>query len=241
MRTGSNALHNHEKPMVIAIDGPAASGKSTLAERLAQRLGFFYFDTGVMYRAATLAAMTDLGGVDDEEAVTKLTAEIRIDVQPPSVEDGRVMDVLLNGEDVTWEIRTPKVDLNVSPVSAYEGVRKILTQRQREIGMRGSMVMVGRDIGTVVFPDARYKIYLEASSEERARRRLKEVLQRGESHSFEEVLQSILRRDRIDSTRKHAPLKPAADAVIIDTDGKTIDQVIEETLSVVNPETSNGN
>jgi len=228
-------LHNHEKPLVIAIDGPAASGKSTLAKRLAERLGFFYFDTGVMYRAATLAAMTDLGGVEDEAAVTNLTASIQIDVQPPTVQDGRVMDVLMNGEDVTWEIRTPKVDQNVSPVSTYRGVRKILTERQRDIGMRGNMVMVGRDIGTVVFPDARYKIYLEASPEERARRRLKEMLQRGESHTFEEVLQSILRRDRIDSTRIHAPLKPAADAVIIDTDGKTIEEVLEETLAIVKP------
>lgn len=236
MRTGSNTLLEHEKPMVIAIDGPAASGKSTLAERLAQRLGFFYFDTGVMYRAATLAALNDLGGVDDEAAVTSLTEVIRIDVQPPSVEDGRMMDILLNGKDVTWEIRTPSVDRNVSPVSAYAGVRQILTDRQREIGLRGNMVMVGRDIGTVVFPDARYKIYLEASPEERSRRRLREMLLRGESHSFEEVLQSILRRDGIDSTRKHAPLKPAADAVIIDTDGKTIEEVLEETLSIVNPQ-----
>lgn len=228
-------MHNHEKPLVIAIDGPAASGKSTLAKRLAERLGFFYFDTGVMYRAATLAAMTDLGGVEDEAAVTNLTASIQIDVQPPTVQDGRVMDVLMNGEDVTWEIRTPKVDQNVSPLSTYRGVRKILTERQRDIGMRGNMVMVGRDIGTVVFPDARYKIYLEASPEERARRRLKEMLQRGESHTFEEVLQSILRRDRIDSTRIHAPLKPAADAVIIDTDGKTIEEVLEETLAIVKP------
>lgn len=237
MRTGSDALHNHEKPLVIAIDGPAASGKSTLAKRLAERLRFFYFDTGVMYRAATLAAMNDLGGVEDEAAVTNLTASIQIDVQPPTVQDGRVMDVLLNGEDVTWEIRTPKVDQNVSPLSAYQGVRKILTKRQREIGVRGNIVMVGRDIGTVVFPDARYKIYLEASPEERARRRLKEMLQRGESHDFEEVLQSILRRDRIDSTRIYAPLKPAADAVIIDTDGKTIEEVLEETLAIVKPRT----
>ena len=230
-------MHNHEKPLVIAIDGPAASGKSTLAKRLAERLRFFYFDTGVMYRAATLAAMNDLGGVEDEAAVTNLTASIQIDVQPPTVQDGRVMDVLLNGEDVTWEIRTPKVDQNVSPLSAYQGVRKILTKRQREIGVRGNIVMVGRDIGTVVFPDARYKIYLEASPEERARRRLKEMLQRGESHDFEEVLQSILRRDRIDSTRIYAPLKPAADAVIIDTDGKTIEEVLEETLAIVKPRT----
>ncbi len=232
-------MHNDEKPLVIAIDGPAASGKSTLAERLARCLGFFYFDTGVMYRAATLAALEDLNGVEDEEAVTKLTEAIRIDVQPPSIEDGRIMDVLLNGEDVTWEIRTPRVDRNVSPVSAYPGVRRILTERQREIGLRGNMVMVGRDIGTVVFPDARYKIYLEASPEERARRRLKEFLCRGETRTFEDILQSILRRDGIDSTRKYAPLKPAPDAVIIDTEGKTIEDVLEETLSHIDPSLKN--
>ncbi len=235
MSTRGAAMRKQQKPLVIAIDGPAASGKSTLAEKLAQRLGFFYFDTGVMYRAATLAAMKDLGGVEDEKAVTRLTAAIQIDVRPPTVEDGRVMDVLLNGEDVTWEIRTPEVDRNVSPVSAYEGVRTILTNRQRDIGMRGNMVMVGRDIGTVVFPDARYKIYLEASPEERARRRLKEMQLRGETHSFEEVLQSIIRRDGIDSTRQHAPLKPAVDAIIIDTDGKSIEEVLEETLAIVQP------
>jgi len=235
MSTRGAAMRKQQKPLVIAIDGPAASGKSTLAEKLAQRLGFFYFDTGVMYRAATLASMNDLGGVEDEKAVTRLTAAVQIDVRPPSVEDGRVMDVLLNGEDVTWEIRTPEVDRNVSPVSAYEGVRTILTNRQRDIGMRGNMVMVGRDIGTVVFPDARYKIYLEASPEERARRRLKEMQLRGETHSFEEVLQSIIRRDGIDSTRQHAPLKPAVDAVIIYTYGKSIEEVLEETLAIVQP------
>ena len=232
-------MHTDEKPLVIAIDGPAASGKSTLAERLARCLGFFYFDTGVMYRAATLAALEDLGGVEDEETVTNLTEAIRIDVQPPSIADGRIMDVLLNGEDVTWEIRTPRVDRNVSPVSAYQGVRRILTERQREIGLRGNMVMVGRDIGTVVFPDARYKIYLEASPEERARRRLKEFLCRGETRTFEDILQSILRRDGIDSNRKYAPLKPAPDAVIIDTEGKTIEEVLEETLSHIDPSLKN--
>jgi cytidylate kinase len=145
------------------------------------------------------------------------------------------MDVLLNGKDVTWEIRTPRVDRNVSPVSAYLGVRRSLTERQREIGLRGNMVMVGRDIGTVVFPDARYKIYLDASPEERARRRFKEILSRGESRTFDDILQSILRRDGIDSTRKHAPLKPAADAIIICTDGKTIEEVLKETLSHIEP------
>lgn len=217
--------------IVIAIDGPAASGKSTLAERLAKRLGFFYFDTGVMYRAVTLAVMDRGVNVDDEEAITNLANQILIDVQPPSQQDGRVMDVLVNGADVTWEIRTPGVDQNVSKVSAYGGVRMAMTNQQRRIGLRGDVVMVGRDIGTVVFPDAEYKIYLDASPEERANRRYKEKIARGEDASYDEILNSIKRRDKIDSTRTIAPLKAAQDAIIIDTDGKTIEDVLEETLS----------
>ncbi len=217
--------------IVIAIDGPAASGKSTLAEKLAKQLGFFYFDTGVMYRAVTLAVITHGIHVDDEEAITSLANEIDIDVQPPSKQDGRMMDVLVDGKDVTWEIRTPVVDQNVSKVSAYAGVRTAMTNQQRRIGLRGDVVMVGRDIGTVVFPDAEYKIYLDASPEERANRRYKEKIARGENASYEEILSSIKRRDKIDSTRTIAPLKAAQDAIIIDTDGKTIEEVLEETLS----------
>lgn len=139
--------------------------------------------------------------------------------------------MLVDGRDITWEIRTPRVDQNVSPVSAYAGVRTAMTEQQRRIGRRGDVVMVGRDIGTVVFPDAQYKIYLDASPEERAWRRYHEKIGRGETASYDEILASIKRRDKIDSTRSVAPLKPAADAIIIDTDGKTIDEVMQETLS----------
>jgi len=224
-------LTDQSSSIVIAIDGPAASGKSTLAEKLALRLGFFYFDTGVMYRAVTLAALDECVDVNDEESITALSNRIQIDVQPPSRKDGRVMDVLVDGRDITWEIRTPRVDQNVSPVSAYAGVRTAMTEQQRRIGRRGDVVMVGRDIGTVVFPDAQYKIYLDASPEERAWRRYHEKIGRGEAASYDEILASIKRRDKIDSTRSVAPLKPAADAIIIDTDGKTIDEVMQETLS----------
>ena len=219
---------------MIAIDGPAASGKSTLAERMAVRLGFFYFDTGVMYRAVTLAALELLDSVEDEEKVTLIAESICIDVQPPSQLDGRMMDVLVNGKDVTWQIRSPLVDLNVSRVSTYPGVRKSMTEQQRRIGLRGNVVMVGRDIGTVVFPDAAYKIYLDASPEERARRRFEEIEARGEEGNYDEILASIRRRDKIDSSRKHAPLKPAEDALIINTDGKSIDEVVEESLTYLN-------
>jgi cytidylate kinase len=216
---------------LIAIDGPAASGKSTLAEILAQKLGYFYFDTGVMYRAATLVALEKFGNVDDEKLVSNLAAEIHIDVQNPSIKDGRRMDVLVDGRDVTWEIRTPMVDRNVSKVSAYKDVREALTDQQRRIGSRGDIVMVGRDIGTVVFPDAGKKIYLDASPEERAQRRFKEALCRDGKTTNEEILASIKRRDEIDSSRDVAPLRIAEDAFIINSDMKTIEQVVEEAMA----------
>ncbi|MEN6528872.1 MAG: (d)CMP kinase [Anaerolineaceae bacterium] len=225
-------MNQQEKSLVIAMDGPAASGKSTVGKILAERLGFFYFDTGVMYRAATLAALNYLGSVEDEQAVTGLAERIVIDVRPSSLEDGRVMDVLLDGKDVTWEIRTSEVERNVSQVSAYAGVRKALTEQQRKIGQRGNMVMAGRDIGTVVFPDAAFKIYLDASPQERARRRLLELEKRGLSASYDEILNGIIQRDKIDSTREHAPLKAAADAYIVNTDGKTVEQVVQECLQI---------
>lgn len=216
---------------LIAIDGPAASGKSTLAEIIAQKLGYFYFDTGVMYRAATLEALERFGNVDDEQKVSELAGKIQIDVQAPSVLDDRRMDVLVDGRDVTWEIRTPLVDKNVSKVSAYKDVRTALTEQQRRIGARGNMVMVGRDIGTVVFPDAKKKIYLDASPEERAMRRYKENLCRGGKSTFEDILASIRNRDKIDSSRVVAPLRIADDACIINSDGKTVDQVVSEAMN----------
>jgi len=215
-------------PRIIAIDGPAASGKSTLAEKLSASLNYLYFDTGVMYRAVTLAALKQLQSVEDEDAVTQLAEKIQIDVQAPTKKDGRSYTVLLNNQDVTWKIREPQVDRNVSKVSAYAGVRKAMTTQQRQIGGRGKVVMVGRDIGTVVFPEAELKIYLDASAEERARRRCLEKENRGETADYQEILGSIRRRDEIDSSRVHAPLRPAADAIIINSDGKTIEKVLSE-------------
>ena len=144
-------------PTIIAIDGPAASGKSTLAERMAAKLSYLYFDTGVMYRAVTLAALDKLSSVDDESVVTRLANEICIDVHVPEIMDGRKNTVLLDGVDVTWRLHEPRVDSNVSKVSAYAGVRIAMTEQQRSIGSRGAVVMVGRDIGTVVFPNAELK------------------------------------------------------------------------------------
>jgi cytidylate kinase len=220
-------------PRIIAIDGPAASGKSTIAERLARELGYLFFDTGVMYRAVTWAALDRLHFVDDEERVAVLANQVEIDVRSSSAADGRKCDVVLDGQDITWEIRTPEVEANVSQVSAYLQVRKAMTAQQRKIGQRGQVVMVGRDIGTVVLPEAELKIYLDASVEERARRRYEEICERGKQACYEEILVAMRRRDQIDSTRAIAPLKPAEDAVWMSTDGLSIDQVMLKVLKLV--------
>jgi cytidylate kinase len=212
-------------PSIIAIDGPAASGKTTLGRRLANALGYLFFDTGVMYRAVTWSALQRGIAIGDEAAVTRLAESAQIDVRPPSKDDGRACDVLLYGADITWETRRPEVDANVSPVSTYRGVRQALASQQRRIGLRGRVVMVGRDIGTVVLPEADLKIYLDASAEERARRRYEEIIQRGEKAVYDAILSGVRRRDEIDSTRAHSPLMAAADAVVLDSDQLNADEV----------------
>jgi len=212
-------------PNIIAIDGPAASGKSTIGKRLADRLGYLFFDTGVMYRAVTWVALQNNTDMHDEAAVTRLAEETHIDVAPASKSDGRACDVIVEGRDITWEARSPEVDANVSIVSAYAGVRRALSGQQRRIGQRGRVVMVGRDIGTVILPEADLKIYLDASAEERARRRYEETLARGKQADYEEILAKVRERDHIDSTRIVAPLRAAADAVHINSDEMNADEV----------------
>jgi cytidylate kinase len=165
---------------------------------------------------------------EDEEKVTSLAQTMEIEVKPPSASDGRQCTVIVEGRDVTWALRSPDVDEAVSPVSAYAGVREALTQRMRDIASSGDVIMVGRDIGTVVIPDADLKLYVVASASERAKRRHKQLERKGKSVSYHKVLVSIKRRDRIDSSRETAPLKPAPDAMIFDTTDLTIDAMFEK-------------
>lgn len=219
-------------PNIIAIDGPAASGKSTLGLRLAHALGYLFFDTGVMYRAVTWLALNRGVNINEESAVATLAEKTPIDVAPASTPDGRACDVLVEGKDITWETRAREVEAHVSVVAAYPGVRRALSAQQRRIGLRGKIVMVGRDIGTVVLPEADLKIYLDATAQQRATRRYHEILLRGGAAEYDEILAKVIERDRIDSTRDVAPLRAADDAVTIDSDLMDADEVFEKALAL---------
>jgi cytidylate kinase len=221
------------KRITIAVDGPAASGKSTIGELLAGALGYLYFDTGVMYRAVTWAALDRGIPIEDEAAVTRLAETLEIRVEPPVLADGRQYTVLADGVDITWTIREPQVNREVSPVSAYRGVRTALTQQQRRIGLQGGVVMVGRDIGSVVLPEAELKVFLDASLHERARRRFVESAERGSHLPFDQVVADLARRDEIDSSREVAPLSRAQGAVYIDTTRLDVDHVVARILTLV--------
>lgn len=221
------------RPSIIAIDGPAASGKTTLARQLADALGYLYFDTGLMYRAVTLSALQQGISIQDEVAVTALAESLELDVQRCVPSDRTPSRLIMNGKDVTARLRSAQVDANVSAVSAYPGVRTAMTAQQRRIGERGQVVMVGRDIGTVVFPHADLKVYLDASVEERARRRWQDYKDEGNSDSYDDVLAAMRRRDTYDSQRSVAPLRAADDAIIIDTTEMLPELVLENVLALV--------
>lgn len=213
----------------IAIDGPAGAGKSTVARLVADRLGFIYIDTGAMYRAVTLAALRRGVSICDERALTALAESCRISFRDcPELTPPR--RVYLDGEDVTLAIRSPEVGGRVSPVAVVPGVRRAMVRQQRELAASGGVVLDGRDIGTYVLPDAEFKFYLTADLGERARRRYRELVNRGVETTYEAVEREVRERDYIDSHREMAPLRQADDAIVIDSTNLTVEEVVETIL-----------
>jgi cytidylate kinase len=220
-------------PRTIAIDGPAGAGKSTIGALVAERLGYLFLDTGAMYRAIALAARRRGLDPDDAPQLGTLAREVRVIIGPPTKRDGRAYTVLLDGDDVTWAIREAEIDRIVSQVARVPAVRDAMVEQQRDLAQRGRLVMVGRDIGTVVLPKADRKIYLTASAAERAKRREEELLSRGQVRPRQDLLQEILRRDKLDSERTVAPLKAADDAIVVQTDGLSVGQALDKVLGIV--------
>lgn len=219
-----------EKGLQVAIDGPASSGKSTVAKIIAKRFGYVYCDTGAMYRSVTWAALENGIGVSDTKQVIDLARRIKITFEPGQPDQR----VFVDGHEVTKDIRTEKIAANVSAVAAIPEVRAQMVEQQRQIAQAGGIVMDGRDIGTTVLPDAQVKIFLVASAHERARRRYEENLQKGlATQSLDELEAAIKLRDQKDSTRKVSPLTQAKDAILIDTTSLTIDQVVDEISALI--------
>ncbi len=212
--------------MQIALDGPAGAGKSSVAQALAEKLGFLYLDTGAMYRACGLYACLKEADIQNEEAVTQLLPQVHIDVK--YVNGSQC--VFLNGEDVSGKIRTQEIGQAASAVSRYQAVRAYLVSLQREIAGSNDVIMDGRDIGTRVLPDAELKVFLTASAEERARRRILQLREKGVEADYNEVLEEIRQRDLQDSTRKIDPLRPAEDAVMLDSSNLTLEEVVDTIL-----------
>ena len=214
---------------IVAIDGPVGAGKSTVARVVAQRLRLRYVDTGAMYRSVAWAALQRRISLSDEQSMTALAKSLRIDF----VTDPIGQHVLVDGVDVTEAIRTPQVSDGASIVSVYPGVREAMVTIQRRLGVEGGVVMEGRDIGTVVFPDAEIKVFLDASLDERARRRFEELKARGADVDLESVRKAEEERDRRDRTRNHSPLRAAPDAVVIDSTGIPADEVVARIVQLV--------
>nr|C6E2B2.1 RecName: Full=Cytidylate kinase; Short=CK; AltName: Full=Cytidine monophosphate kinase; Short=CMP kinase [Geobacter sp. M21] len=212
-----------ENGVIVAIDGPSGAGKSSLTKLLAKRLGYIHIDTGAMFRAVALSAQRAGIASDDDAGLAELCRGLDITF----ARDGEACRVLANGEDVSREIRTEEIGLLTSTVSARQPVRQALLEMQRKMGAKGGVILEGRDIGTVVFPDAEVKFFLSASAEERGRRRYLELAARGESATLEETIAKVVQRDRQDEGREHAPLKQAEDAVPIDSTSLTIEEVLE--------------
>ncbi len=212
--------------LVIAVDGPAGAGKSTISKIIAKNLNINYIDTGAMYRAITYKCLKNNIDINKEEEVIKLAKNTEIDFKDNNI--------YLDGKILTDEIRTMEVSNNVSNIAKIKDVRYLMVDVQRKIGKRSSVILDGRDIGSYVFPDADYKFFLIATPEERGQRRFIELSQKGYETTLEEIIQDIIKRDKIDSNREFAPLVKAEDAMEIDTTGKTIDEVVETVISKIN-------
>ncbi|HEY1011562.1 MAG TPA: (d)CMP kinase [Herpetosiphonaceae bacterium] len=217
-------------PSIIALDGPAASGKSTLGQLLATHFGYVYFDTGILYRAVTYLALNQGLELADGKRLADLAARTVFTVEPPLEADGRQYTVRADGEDITWPLRSATVERHVSQVSCHPEVRAALLKQQRDIGRAGQVVMAGRDIGVVVLPEADLKIYLDASVEERAKRRAAELQRRGKAVTYEDVLSDLARRDARDAGNT----LQAEDAHALSTDGRTPDQLLAAILAMIN-------
>lgn len=212
--------------IAVAIDGPAAAGKSTIAKIVAEKLHLIYIDTGAMYRAFTWYCLSKGLNCQNEEECVAVIPEVKIELKEDHV-------VLCNGQDVTREIRLPNVSSNVSYIASYKDIRLALVELQREMAKKGSVIMDGRDIGTYVLPNAEVKIYQIASVETRAIRRYDENIAKGIACTLEEIEEDVRKRDYIDSHRDFAPLKPASDAILLDTSFLSIDEVVEEVLKII--------
>lgn len=215
--------------MIIAIDGPAGAGKSTVAKILAKRLGFLYIDTGAMYRALTLKALENNVSINDEPVIVQLARGIKINLR--NNPDGS-LSVILDGKDVSLAIRQVKITQFVSDVAKIKQVRQILVEKQREFGQKGDCVLDGRDIGTVVFPQAKKKFFIDASIDVRIQRRFQELKDLAQEVAESEVAKDLVNRDKIDSTRQTSPLRLAPDAIYIDTTNLSIDQVVEKLFNL---------
>jgi cytidylate kinase len=219
-----------KRKLIIAIDGPAASGKSTTARLVAEKLGYLYIDTGAMYRALTLEIINQRIDINDADLVVGVAEKVEVIL----ISGNKGPRTLLNGRDVSEEIRLPRIARVISKISAYKGVREIMKVKQRELARKGGVVMDGRDIGSVVLPDADVKIFMEASIDERTRRRAKELSDKKIDVDVERVREEIVQRDTIDATRDVAPLKPAKDASIVDTSNLSINDQVNKVMDIIN-------
>lgn len=217
------------KKIIIAIDGPSGAGKSTVAKLLARRLGYIYIDTGAMYRAVALKAKREGVDINDNATLNRLCGNVKLEFVP----DNGGLRTILNGEDVSEAIRTPDMSMAASDISARKEVREALLVLQRKMGEKGGVVLEGRDVGTVIFPNAEAKFFLDASLEERGKRRYKELAAKGMDVTLEQTTEEVKKRDINDSSRDIAPLKKAGDAVVVDSTGLGIEEVVDRMIGVV--------